>query len=90
MRICDRCGLRIPVPDLRVHINTAIAQVNAGMLGRMWAELEYRLDILRATDEDTLNVVKWTQKTSGVSEHIATNGTFLSLSVAVFGIPCIS
>lgn len=39
-----------PVRDLRVRITAAIEQINADMLGRTWAELEYRLDILRATD----------------------------------------
>ncbi|GBN95736.1 hypothetical protein AVEN_47647-1 [Araneus ventricosus] len=37
------------VEDLRASITLAIATVTTGMLQRTWLELDYRLDILRAT-----------------------------------------
>ncbi|KFM70899.1 hypothetical protein X975_03732, partial [Stegodyphus mimosarum] len=35
--------------DLKARITTAIASVDADMLAGTWREIEYRLDILRAT-----------------------------------------
>ncbi|KFM69781.1 hypothetical protein X975_15179, partial [Stegodyphus mimosarum] len=37
------------VDDLKARITTAIASVDADMLAGTWREIEYRLDILRAT-----------------------------------------
>jgi hypothetical protein len=41
-----------PVPDiatLRTQIAAVLEEVDATMLQRVWMELEYRLDVLRAT-----------------------------------------
>jgi hypothetical protein len=35
--------------DLKTHIRNAISAIPTDMLHRTWQELEYRLDILRAT-----------------------------------------
>jgi hypothetical protein len=35
--------------DLKTRIRNAISDIPAGMLHRTWQELEYRLEILRAT-----------------------------------------
>ena len=37
------------LPELRERINTAIGNVTQDMLGRVWREWEYRLDICRVT-----------------------------------------
>ncbi|PNF41647.1 hypothetical protein B7P43_G07629 [Cryptotermes secundus] len=38
------------LPDLRVRIRETTATVPMNMLERMWQEIEYRLDIVRATN----------------------------------------
>ena len=37
------------IDDLKARITTAIASVDADMLAATWREIDYRLDILRAT-----------------------------------------
>ena len=37
------------IDDLKARIKTTIASVDADMLATFWREIDYRLDILRAT-----------------------------------------
>ena len=37
------------IDDLKARITTVIASVDADMLAASWSEIDYRLDILRAT-----------------------------------------
>jgi hypothetical protein len=37
------------VEDLKTRIRDVITIINRGMLARTWEELEFRLDVLRAT-----------------------------------------
>ncbi|KAJ4442798.1 hypothetical protein ANN_04391 [Periplaneta americana] len=56
---------RTPVKDLQdflARITAAIAQVNAKMLGQIWAEVEYRLDILRVTNGAHIDFFKLVSK----------------------------
>jgi hypothetical protein len=46
----DYRGLEITgVEDLKTRIRDVITTINRGMLARTWEELEFRLDVLRAT-----------------------------------------
>jgi hypothetical protein len=42
--------------DLRTRIRNAISAIPEDMLHRTWQELEYRLDVLRATKEAQIEV----------------------------------
>jgi hypothetical protein len=37
------------VEDLKTRIRDVITTINRGMLARTWEEMEFRLDVLRAT-----------------------------------------
>jgi hypothetical protein len=41
---------RTPVDELKTCIQNAISAIPADMLHRTWQELEYRLDVIRATN----------------------------------------
>jgi hypothetical protein len=46
----DYRGLEVTgVEDLKTRIRDVITTINRGMLARTWEELEFRLDVLRAT-----------------------------------------
>jgi hypothetical protein len=45
-----------PTADLKTRIRNAISAIPADMLHRTWKELEYRLDVLRATKGAHLEV----------------------------------
>ena len=42
--------------DLRQRISNAIATIDETMLQQTWQEIEYRLDVLRATDGTHIEV----------------------------------
>jgi hypothetical protein len=44
------------INDLKERIIDAIATVDEAMLERTWMEIEYRLDVLRATDGTSVEV----------------------------------
>jgi hypothetical protein len=45
------------VEDLKTRVRDVIITINRGMLARTWEELEFRLDVLRAT-QDAHNEVR--------------------------------
>jgi hypothetical protein len=48
-----------PVPDIdtfRARLKDALAAVTEEMLQKTWREIEYRLDVLRATNEEHAEV----------------------------------
>jgi hypothetical protein len=46
----DYRGLEVTgVEDMKTRIRDIITAINRGMLARTWEELEFRLDVLRAT-----------------------------------------
>ena len=38
------------VDELKARITQAVATINNAMLGRVWQELDYRLDVCRVTN----------------------------------------
>jgi hypothetical protein len=51
--VMSRAGFRTPVnglDDVKTRIKNTISAIPADMLHRTWQELEYRLDVLRATE----------------------------------------
>jgi hypothetical protein len=46
----DYHGLEVTgVEDLKTRIRDVVTTINTGMLAQIWEELEFRLDVLRAT-----------------------------------------
>jgi hypothetical protein len=68
----------LDINDLKERFTDAIATVDEAMLERTWVEIEYRLDVLRATDgsQSFLNYVK---KKFIMFLHYATNSPEISL-----------
>jgi hypothetical protein len=44
------------ITNLKQRITDAIATIDEGMLQRTWQEIEYRLDVLRATNSAHIEV----------------------------------
>jgi uncharacterized protein with LGFP repeats len=67
------------INDLKERITDAIATVDEAMLERTWMEIEYRLDVLRATNGANVEVfLNYVKRTCIIFPYYATNSTELS------------
>jgi hypothetical protein len=74
------------VEDLKTRIRDAITPINRGMLARTWEELEFRLDILRATQDAHIEVPSvYEKKTFCIYPSNKINFTFfLAIYIYIF------
>jgi hypothetical protein len=66
----DYRGLEVTGGEgLKTRIRDVMTTINRGMLARTWEELEFRLDVLRATKAPTLKSAECMKKKLYVCTH---------------------